>query len=228
MYTLHIANKNYSSWSLRPWILMTELAIPFQEIVSPFNEGSNWDTFRKFSPSGLVPCLLAGDETIWDSLGITEYLAESHNNIWPEDKAARTWARCASSEMHSGFSALREICPMNCGIMAELKDQPGSLVRNLERLDELWNEGFTRFDGPFLSGKHFTAVDAFFTPVAFRVRSYNLKLSDQSLEYVRRILSLTSVQKWEQEALQEDWREPGHEKDIAKYAVIHEDRRKNE
>ena len=228
MYALHIANKNYSSWSLRPWILMKELAIPFQEILSPFQEGSNWTEFRKFSPSGLVPCLVAGEEKIWDSLGITEYLAENHNNIWPQDLDARTWARCASSEMHSGFSALREICPMNCGIMAELKGQPESLVRNVARLDELWTEGFTRFGGPYLAGKKFTAVDAFFTPVAFRIRSYDLELSEKSINYTKLLLSLNSVKKWEQQALQEVWREPGHEDDINKYAVIIEDKRKGE
>lgn len=225
MYTLHIANKNYSSWSLRPWILMTELAIPFQEIITPFEEGSSWEEFRKFSPTGLVPCLIDGDNKIWDSLGITEYLAEKHDGIWPHNQDARAWARCASSEMHSGFSALRQICPMNCGIMAKLHQLPESLAKDIARIDELWNDGFTRFGGSYLAGENFTAVDAFFTPVAFRIRSYNLKLSDRSLEYVNMLLSLDSVQSWEKQALQEEWRDPGHEKDVEKYGTVISDKR---
>src|SRR5271165_5094264 len=104
MYELHIANKNYSSWSLRPWVLMRELGIPFVERLSPFSEESNWDAFRGFSPNGKVPCLHDGAEAVWDSLAITEYLAEGHQGVWPENQQARTWARCAAAEMHSGFS----------------------------------------------------------------------------------------------------------------------------
>src|ERR1700756_3998152 len=103
MYTLYIANKNYSSWSLRPWILMRELAIPFTERMMPFSEGPNWPAFREFAPNGKVPCLHDQGEKVWDSLAIIEFLAERHENAWPKDAHARTWARCASSEMHSGF-----------------------------------------------------------------------------------------------------------------------------
>src|SRR5690606_38041445 len=101
MYTLFIANKNYSSWSLRPWVLMRELGIPFEERLTPFVEDSNWESFRTFSPNGKVPCLHDGETVVWDSLGITEYLAEHHRSVWPSEGKARAWARCASAEMHS-------------------------------------------------------------------------------------------------------------------------------
>ncbi len=94
MYTLHIANKNYSSWSLRPWVLMKALSIPFEEVMNPFKEGSNWNEFRTFSPTGLVPCLVDGSNAIWDSLGITEYIAEKYPQVWPAEHGARAWARC--------------------------------------------------------------------------------------------------------------------------------------
>src|SRR5262245_40578936 len=118
MYDLYIANKNYSSWSLRPWVLMRELAIPFRAIITPF--GAKNDHFLQFSPSGKVPCLVDGDITVWDSLAITEYVGERHAGVWPAEAAARAWARCAAAEMHSGFMALRNTCGMNCGVRIKL------------------------------------------------------------------------------------------------------------
>lgn len=226
MYTLHIANKNYSSWSLRPWVLMKTLGIPFREEMHPFGENSNWEAFRKFSPTGLVPCLVDGERNIWDSLGIVEYLAERHQGVWPDNEVARAWARCAAAEMHSGFSVLRNACPMNCGVIVEMTTMPEGLESNLNRLDELWAQGFEQFSGPFLAGNRFTAVDAFFVPVAFRIRSFQLRLSEQSMQYVDRLLSLNSVNLWNSEALDEIWREPGHEADTIRFAAIREDNRK--
>ena len=225
MYTLHIANKNYSSWSLRPWVLMKTLDIPFEEVLHPFGEGSNWAAFRQFSPTGLVPCLVDDDIHIWDSLGIVEYLAERHAGVWPEDDKARAWARCATAEMHSGFSVLRDVCPMNCGVSVVMTSPPDGLQKNLSRLDELWSQGFDRFAGPFLAGKAFTAVDAFYVPVAFRVRSFQLSLSERSMAYVDRLLSLSAVDLWRTSALNEIWREPGHEADTTRYGRIEEDSR---
>jgi glutathione S-transferase len=105
-YTLITANRNYSSWSLRPWVLMTMLGIPFEDRIEPFAADSNYEAFRAFSPTGQVPVLLDGARTVWDSLGITLYLADRHEGVWPEDRAARAWAQCAVTEMHGGFSAL--------------------------------------------------------------------------------------------------------------------------
>ena len=226
MYKLYIANKNYSSWSLRPWILMTELSISFEEILTPFIAGSNWEEFRKFSPTGRVPCLLDGGRKIWDSLAITEYLAERHENIWPKDEELRAWARCVASEMHSGFSELRNICPMNFGVEVTLNSAPSSLKNDINRIDELWCEGIDRFGGPFLAGNNFTAVDAFFVPVASRIKTYNLKLSSMALAYSKMLLSLKSVKSWEKSALLETWREPGHEQDTERYGAIVKDYRK--
>ena len=122
MYELYIGNKNYSSWSLRPWVLMSELGIVFAEHVVAFDPGTSWTKFRAFSPSGKVPCLVDGSTVVWDSLGITEYLAERHAGVWPGEAAARAWARCAAAEMHSGFGALRNTCAMNCGLRVRLHE----------------------------------------------------------------------------------------------------------
>jgi glutathione S-transferase len=214
MYRLYIANKNYSSWSLRPWVLMRECGIAFEEQVTPFIPGSNYEPFRKFSPSGKVPCLIDGDITVWDSMGIAEYLAERHANVWPNDKVARAWARCAAAEMHSGFAALRTTCTMTCGVRVQLQQMPDAVTRDLARLNELWSEGLHRFGGPFLAGKEFSAVDAFFAPVAFRVQTYQLQLNAPAMAYVTRMLTLSSMQQWYAEALAETWRDEPHEAEM--------------
>ena len=180
MYTLYIANKNYSSWSLRPWALLRMLGIPFEEKLVPLPESGAWEKFREFSPSGRVPVLKDGNVTVWDSLAIVEYLAERHPGVWPEQAAVRAWARSAAAEMHSGFSALRNICTMNCGIRVSLKERPAALGADIARFTEIWNEGLRRWGGPFLTGGKFTAVDAFFAPLAFRVQTYGLALDPQS------------------------------------------------
>ncbi|HEX9391739.1 MAG TPA: glutathione S-transferase family protein [Usitatibacteraceae bacterium] len=211
MYELYIANKNYSSWSLRPWLLMRELAIPFKEHLMPFERGSSWAAFRDFSPTGKVPCLRDGNAAIWDSLAISEYLAERHRGVWPADGGARAWARCAAAEMHSGFGALRERCSMNCGVRVRLDEITPALAKDIARLDELWGEGLTRYGGPFLAGKTFGAVDAFFAPVAFRAQSYGLEFTPDSKAYLARLLALPGMQSWYQDGLRETWREPDHE-----------------
>ena len=226
MYRLHIANKNYSSWSLRPWVLMRERGIPFQEILSPFMAAGNWDAFRKFSPTGRVPCLIDSDTTVWDSLAIAEYLAERHAGIWPSDVKARAWARSASAEMHSGFGVLRDICSMNCGIRVGLNEVSPALGKDIARLDELWNEGLQRFGGPFLAGASFTAADAFYSPVAFRAQTYGVKLSDVGQSYVQRLLALPSMREWYDAALAETWRDEAHEQDTLRVGKIMSDYRR--
>ena len=228
MYTLHIGNKNYSSWSLRPWLLMTQLSIPFKEQMNPFDEGSSWDKFREFSPNGLVPCLIdKSDKTqqriVWDSLAIAEYLAEEHSSVWPADKEARAWARCATAEMHSGFSALRNQCPMICALRIKPNEVSQALQGDLDRIDELWNEGLNRFSGPFLAGADFSVVDAFYAPVIFRLRTYNFKMSDNVSSYLELMLSLDSMIKWNDEAIAEKWRETSHEQEVQESGIIIED-----
>ncbi len=210
-HTLYIANKTYSSWSLRPWILLKVLGIPFVEQVVPFGTGSNWQAYRAFSPTGKVPCLHTPTGAVWDSLAIAEYLAEQHPGVWPQDAPARAWARSASAEMHSGFTALRTQCPMNCAVEIRLHEINAALQADLTRLQELWREGLSRFGGPFLAGDLFTAVDAFFCPVAFRVQTYSLALDDTCAAYVQRLLALPAMQAWQAQALVEPWIEPGHE-----------------
>ncbi len=225
MYTLHIANKNYSSWSLRPWVLMRALEIPFEERLHCFEQGSSWNQFRAFSPNGRVPCLHDGSKVIWDSLAIIEYLAERHAGVWPEDEGTRTWARCVVSEMHSGFAELRGQCPMNCGLRVKLNEISESLGADLARIDEIWSEGMAQFGGPFLAGPGFGAVDAFFAPVVFRVQTYGLRLGAAAQAYVDYMLRLGAMQEWYQAALTEPWRETGHESEVAASGTVQADYR---
>lgn len=225
MKTLYIANKNYSSWSLRPWVLMRELGIPFTEEIRPLQEGSCWDSYRTFSPNGRVPCLHDDERTVWESLAIVEYLAETHPGVWPQDKGARAWARCAAAEMHAGFSVLRNECPMSCGVRVNLHSISPGLQHDLERLDELWNEGLDRFGGPFLAGESFCAVDAFFAPVAFRIQTFNLSLGEASLAYAQQLLDLKSMRDWYAAGLSETWREVTHDKEILDSGKVLEDLR---
>lgn len=225
MYKLHIANKNYSSWSLRPWLALSALNIPFVEHIHPFPENSAWDLYRLFSPNGKVPCLQDGDITVWDSLAIIEYLAEAHPHIWPQDKQARAWARSAAAEMHSGFQAMRNICSMNCGLRIQLQDISPTLSRDIARIDELWCEGLQKFGGPFLAGAQFSAVDAFFAPIAFRAQTYQLLFSPLAQGYCTRLLALPAMQEWYQAALAETWREPGHEQEALTAGELLEDLR---
>lgn len=231
MLELFIANKNYSSWSLRPWLLLRELAIPFEERLMPFPSSGEANPFLGFSPSGKLPCLVDADAdvTVWDSLAIAEYLAEyrteHHPGIWPADVRARAWARSATAEMHSGFAALREYCTMNCGLRVRLHAMPAALQKDIARIGELWNDGFTRFGGPFLAGPTFTAADAFFAPVAFRVQTYTIALDAACLEYVARLLALPSMQSWYKAALAETWRDASHEDEVRRAGTILEDLR---
>jgi glutathione S-transferase len=219
MYQLYIANKNYSSWSLRPWLLMTQLNIPFTEQLQQF-AANNYHSFREFSPTGKVPCLHDGEVVVWESLAIIEYLAEHSPGVWPANVAARNFARSACSEMHAGFSTLRNVCTMNCGVRVELKDPPEALALELARLDELWQQGLQQFGGPFLAGDKFTAVDAFFAPVAFRIQSYGLQLSAPAMAYAQLLLQLPAMQQWYEAALDESWREVSHEAEIGNYGRV--------
>lgn len=225
MYSLFIANKNYSSWSLRPWLLMRMLGIPFEERQMQFERGGSRASFLAFSPSGTVPCLHDGGTVVWDSLGIVEYLAERHEDVWPADPQARAWARCAAAEMHSGFAALRNRCGMNCGLRIELGERPDDLSRDIARVDALWAEGLQRFGGPYLAGPSFTAVDAFFAPVAFRVQTFGLALNEPGAAYAKRLLALPAMQEWYAAALAETDREEGHEHEARESGRIVQDLR---
>jgi glutathione S-transferase len=212
-YTLITANRNYSSWSLRPWLLMKALDIPFADRLEPFTKPQNYDDFRSFSPTGQVPALLHEGRTIYDSLGITLYLADRHEGVWPKDPDARAWAMCAAAEMHSGFSALRNDCTMNVGVRVTPKPMSDALTANVARIRELFEEGLSRFGGPYLAGAEFSAADAFFAPVAYRVRTYGLDVG-AGQAWVDHIIAHPAMTEWEAAALKEDWREEGHEEEL--------------
>lgn len=224
-YTLITANRNYSSWSLRPWVLMKALAIPFEDRLEPFTKPDNYDDFRKFSPTGQVPLLIDGARAIPDSLGITLYLAERHPGIWPQDEEARVYARGAVAEMHGGFGHLRERCTMNVGVRVTPKPMSVGLQRNVARVRELFEKGLARFRGPWLAGPDFSAVDAFYAPVAFRIRTYGLDVG-KGQEWVDHILAHPAMLEWEAAALAEDWREASHEEELAAAGAITADYRR--
>ncbi|MBM4232523.1 MAG: glutathione S-transferase family protein [Gammaproteobacteria bacterium] len=215
MYTLVIANKNYSSWSLRPWVLLRTLRIEFEERLIPFGEPGSAALFKSLSPTARVPCLHDGDWRVWDSLAIVEYLAERHAGVWPTDSQARAWARSAAAEMHSGFQALRSECSMSCGQRVVLRTRSKALESDLHRISVVWQDGLSRFDGPFLAGKQFTAVDALFAPVAYRFQTYGIELGGVCDEYAARLRALPAMQEWYEAALIEPWREAAHEQDVA-------------
>ena len=218
-YTLITANRNYSSWSLRPWLLMKALGIPFTDRLEPFTKPDNYEDFRQFSPTGQVPLLIDGERRLPDSLGITLYLAERHAGVWPVDEEARIFAMGAVCEMHGGFGALRNDCTMNVGVRVSPKPMSEGLRRDVERVRELFETGLDRFGGPWLAGAAFTAVDAFYAPVAFRVRTYGLDVG-RGQAWVEHILTHPAMREWEAAALAEDWREASHEEELAAAGVI--------
>jgi len=223
-YTLITANRNYSSWSLRPWVLLKALGIAFDDRIELFELPDNYDVFRSFSPTGQVPVLLDGERTVWDSLGIVLYLADRHAGVWPADEAARAFAQCAVAEMHGGFGALRNQCTMNVGVRVAKGPHHPALARNVARLRELFEEALARFGGPFLAGAEFTALDAFYAPVAFRVRTYALDVG-AGQAWVDHILAHPAMLEWEAAALLEPWREVTHEEELLAAGSVIEDLR---
>lgn len=222
MYTLWIANKNYSSWSLRPWLLMKGLAIPFEERLAVFDGEID---FKSFSPTGRVPCLIDGDIAVWDSLAIVEYLAERHEGVWPKGAVARAWARSAAAEMHSGFFALRNECSMSCGQRVRLHGRSSALDADIARIGRLWTEGLDRFGGPWLAGDRLTAVDAFYAPVAFRAQTYGLDFGGRSGEWLDHVLRHPAMVEWYEAGLAEPWRDEPHEADVAAAGTVTADLR---
>ena len=198
-YTLLIGNKNYSSWSLRPWLLMHAFGIKFTEENYVFDtpEFAAEIQSRKRSPNGKVPVLRDGDVTVWDSLAITEYLAERHANLWPVNAAARAHARCASAEMHSGFQAVRNWMPMNVRRSYPIAVPREDVQKDIDRIQALWTEARAKFgaSGPYLYGA-FSAADAYFAPVVFRFATYGVKCSPAVAEYVKAMLAHPSMQQW--------------------------------
>lgn len=204
---LVIGTKTWSTWSLRPWLVMKATGAPFTETLVQLREvETSTREILRHSPSGLVPVLKDGDLTIWDSLAICEYLAERFPaaNLWPEDPADRALARSATAEMHSGFQSLRGECPMDLALMTKA-DLSEATQANVRRLVQLWSGLLARSGGPFLFGG-WTIADAFFTPVATRFRSYGIKAADYgdagaAGRYVEALLETPDFLAWERDAL---------------------------
>ena len=197
--TLVIGNKNYSSWSLRPWLVLKQAGIPFREVfISLYAETSRAE-IGKYSPSGKVPVLIDGKITVWESLAIGEYLAEKfpHKHLWPTDPAARAMARSAATEMHAGFSALRQHMSMNCRQHLPGKGRTPEVLKDIARITALWNDCRARFGqgGGFLFGK-FSIADAMYAPVALRFVTYAVELDPVGAAYVQSITALPAIQQW--------------------------------
>ena len=197
--TLVIGNKNYSSWSFRPWLAMKEFDLQFNEIRIPLCIPGSAEKIRHYSPSGRVPILLHGSQTIWDSLAIMEYLAEEFPDLhwFPEDKTARAIARCISAEMHSGFFKIRENMPMNCRARYPGKGMALGVPQEIDRITTIWRECRQKFggNGDMLFGK-FTIADAMYAPVVLRFVTYGVEVDRVCQDYMEAILGLTAMQEW--------------------------------
>ena len=222
MLKLYIGNKNYSSWSMRPWVLLTQAGIEFEEVMTRFDSFAPDSHFKKVigpvSPVGKVPALVDGDLVVWDTLAIAEYLAEQFpdQQLWPADIKARARARSICAEMHSGFTALRSACPMN--IEAHLpeigqlawRDKP-AVRADVARLVAMWSELLAQHGGHMLFGA-FSVADAYFAPVVMRFKSYALPVPDDIASYMARVGALPGVKAWVDGALEEhdfrDFEEP--------------------
>lgn len=198
-FTLVIGNKNYSSWSLRPWIAMQQAGIAFNEVVIPLDQAGTKASIAAWSPAGRVPVLIHNDLHIWDSLAILEYLAETFpdRNLWPRDVRARARARSISAEMHSGFGAMRSAMPMNCRAQLPGFGVTPESTRDIARIVEIWTTCRTEFGagGNFLFGE-FSIADAFFAPVTSRFVTYAVKLPPVAASYVDAVQNLPAMQAW--------------------------------
>ena len=197
--TLVIGNKNYSSWSLRPWLALKQARIPFKEIwISLYNEESS-SRIKQYSPSGKVPALQDGSVTVWESLAICEYLAEKfpEKHFWPADRKARALARAVASEMHAGFAALRQHMSMNCRQRLPGRGRTPETLKDIERICALWNDCRTHCGkgGDFLFGK-FSIADAMYAPVVLRFVTYEVELDAISAAYAKAVIALPAIQEW--------------------------------
>ncbi|MBI1204822.1 MAG: glutathione S-transferase [Rhodopseudomonas sp.] len=208
--TLVIGNKNYSSWSLRPWIAMKAAGIAFDEVVIPLYEPGSAEEIAKYSPAGKVPILIDGDWAVWDSIAILEYLAERFPDagLWPADPRARALARSVSAEMHGGFQPLRQACTMNLWLPVKARPQSEAVLANVARIDALWCDCRARFGqkagGPFLFGT-FGAADAMYAPVVARFHTYGLPVSATARAYMDAVMATSAWREWYDAAMQETW-----------------------
>ncbi len=194
-----LGNKNFSSWSLRPWLVLEQAGIPYEELVIPLDQPTSAAAIARFSPAGRVPVLLDGDLTVWDSLAICEYLAEQHpqKRLWPADRVARAVARAVSAEMHSGFAALRTHCPFKLKETFAPKPLAREVQDDVDRIVAIWEDCRRRFGagGPFLFGA-FSIADAMFAPVVSRFHTYGVKPTGAAGAWADMMWGLPAMQKW--------------------------------
>lgn len=223
---LYIANKLYSSWSMRPWLLMTALGIPFDETLIPLRQTETGPRILAHSPSGKVPALVDGEITVWESLAVMEYLAERFPDkvVWPIDRAARAHARAISNEMHAGFMALRQACPMNLAKRFAKKEYSADVMANVARIEQVWAEARARFGSktsePFLYGA-FSAADAMYAPVVTRFDSYQVPVKAETRRYMDAVLAHPAYRVWLTDALAEPWTIEGYEDGHTAVEVFH-------
>ena len=224
MPTLVIANKLYSSWSMRPWLLLKQLGIAFDEIVIPLDMPTTKAEVLKHSPAGKVPILIDGAITVWETIAIMEYAGEAYGApVWPQDRAARAMARSIAAEMHAGFQALRSACPMNLGKKFGRRERGEAVAQNVARFEEIVRQARGPFGqgGPFLFGS-FSAADAMYAPLVTRLETYSIPVSAETRAYMDAVLSLPSFREWLDAALKETWIVPEDEVDEAPIAVYRE------
>jgi glutathione S-transferase len=211
MLKLAIANKLYSSWSLRPWMVLSAFGIPFEDIVIPLRLPDSANRLLEYSPSGKLPALIDGDVTVWESLAIIEYLAEKFPDraIWPRDGNARAHARAISNEMHGGFQPLRQGCGMHLGARFATPPLTDSLKSNIDRIEDIWSATRNRFGagGPYLFGA-FSAADAMYLPVVSRFETYQIPVREATRVYMDMMLAHPAFLDWRASALKEPWTIP--------------------
>ena len=209
---LYLGNRNYSSWSFRPWIALEAAGVPFTDKVIPFDFAAGNPEFRRISPTGKVPVLHHGDVRVWESLAIIEYVAElfPETAIWPKDRAARAEARAISMEMLSGFTALRGACPMNIRRKPGAIALPDGVTADVARIGTIWKDALARSGGPFLFGG-FSAADAMYAPVVNRLEAYRLTEDETVLAYMARMKVHPAWRQWQAAALEEPWIVPEDE-----------------
>lgn len=199
-FTIYLGNKNYASWSLRAWLVLKRTTVDFDEVVIPLYQPGSRETILKYSPSGRVPALRHGAVTVWESLAICEYLAESFPSfeLWPKDPAARALARAVSAEMHAGFAALRQHLPMNVRSSFPGREVTLEVQADINRIMAIWRECRTRYgesNGEFLFGP-FTIADAMYAPVVTRFRTYKIDVEREAEAYCEAIMALPAMQEW--------------------------------
>jgi glutathione S-transferase len=210
--TLVIGNRNYSSWSLRAWLLLRHLGLPFEEVVIQLDGPTTHEDIEHYTPSGRVPVLRAGTLCVWDSLAICEYAVELAGRGWPEASEARAMARAVSAEMHSGFQALRTAWPMNARARNRRTAVTPALEADIGRIDEIWNDCRRHHgsNGPWLFGAY-SVADAMYAPVVLRFNTYGARVSEAARWYMASVLEDAALQEWLQAAKQETWTIPSDE-----------------